>query len=281
MGHIDADQFAGYLALAGKADDTIRNYRAMYLRWCDWAIAHDRDPHRPDPLAVRAFAAQLAGGRSLIAQARAMISHLCDALEVHQVASAVPLPAKPKPTHRALEHDQAVRFADQARVSGLKGTAVLVALYTAARRSEVASLSWSRISFDTNRLTLQRPKNRDYHTVPLHPDLAAHLAERRVAGELWVFPGRHGGHVSPATIWQWTLDVAEAAGLGRVTPHQLRHTALTDANDATGDLRAVQDFAGHANPAVTARYTRTSARRLGAAVASLDYGGDSVTREAR
>lgn len=270
---LDADQYAGYLALNGLADETIRNYRAMYVRWCDWAIAHDRDPYRPDPLAVRAFAAQLTGGRSLTAQARAMISHLCDATESEQVAAAVPLPAKPKPTHRALDHDVAVRFADTARRSGLKGTAVLVALYTAARRSEVASLAWSRISFDTCRVTLERPKNRDLHPVPLHPHLAAHLEERRVPGELWVFPGRNGGHVSPATIWQWTLEVAEAAGIGRVTPHQLRHTALTDAYDATKDVLAVRNFAGHSSVVTTQRYTRGSVVALEAAVGALDYGG--------
>ena len=61
------------------------------------------------------------------------------------------------------------------------------------------------------------------------------------------------------------------AGL-RVTPHRLRHTALTTANDVTGDLRAVQDFAGHTDPAVTARYTRTSRDALSRAVMALDYG---------
>jgi len=122
-------------------------------------------------------------------------------------------------------------------------------------------------------LTLDRTKTRDLHTVPMHPVLGQLLADRRVPGEQWVFPGRYGGHVSPATVWAWVIEVAETAGVAsRVTPHRLRHTALTVANDATGDLRAVQDLAGHTDPSVTARYTATSARRMDAAVAALEYG---------
>lgn len=269
---IDPDQFAAFLALQGMADATIRNYRAMMVRWCDWAIAHDRDPMRPDPLAVRAWASTLTPGRSTIAQARAMIGHLCTATGWDDVSAVIPLPRQQRSrAYRGLEHDQAVALARQAEVSGLKGTAVLVALYTAARRSEVANLAWSRVDLERHRVTLVRPKNRDRITLPLHPHLHRHLAARKVAGERWVFPGRYGGHVAPATVWQWVTDVAEDAGVGRVTPHQLRHTALTEAYDATGDLRATQDLAGHEDPSVTARYTRTSQRRLEAAVAALDF----------
>ncbi|MBA2557900.1 MAG: site-specific integrase [Chloroflexi bacterium] len=277
MPAIDPDQFAAYLIMAEKADNTIRNYRAMFIRWCDWAIAHGRDPYRPDPLAVRAWGATINGTKSSLAHARATIGHLCAALGVEDVSPAIPLPREPRRNHRALHHHQAVALVQQAHQAGLKGTAVLVALYTTARRSEVASLSWHRIMFDIGQVTLVRPKTRDLHTVPLHPVLAEHLEQRRTDGEKWVFPGRYGGHLAPATIWRYVLDVAEAAGVGHVTPHQLRHTSLTEAYDATGDLRAVQDLAGHTDPAVTARYTRTSERRLAAAVAALDYSSDGAT----
>lgn len=268
---LDDDTFAAHLALCGLADNTIRNYRAMYLRWCDWAIAHDRDPMQPDPLAVRAFAAQLSGGRSLIGQARATISHLCNLLGVEQVADAIPLPPAPKAPIKALDRAVAIQLARTALTMGQKGTATLVGLYTAARRSEIASLAWSRVNFDRAEVTLQRPKNRDLHTVPLHPHLAAHLEPRRVDGEMWVFPGRNGGHVSPSTVAVWVQEVAVEAGIGHITSHQLRKTAITDAYEVTGDLLAAQTFAGHSSPLTTTRYTRLSARRLAAAVASLDY----------
>jgi integrase len=269
---MDADTFAAFLAMQGMADNSIRNYRALYLRWVDYAVGHGRDPHQPDPLTVRAWTSQLHGSRSLIAQARATIGHLCRACQTTDVSTVVPLPRQPKAHQRGLDRADAVALADQARRAGLPGLAVLVGLYTAARRGEIASLCWRRIDLEQRTVTLERPKVRDLHTVPMHPQLASHLAERRVPGELWVFPGRHGGHVSPTTIGTWTDRVAAAAALRGVTPHRLRHTALTEAYDATRDLRAVQDLAGHTDPAVTARYTRVSGSALRAAVGSLDYG---------
>lgn len=269
---LDVDTFAAHLALAGLADHTIRNYSAMYLRWCDWCLTHGRDPAAPDPLAVRAFAGQLTGGRSLIAHARATIKHLCDLTGTPPCADAIPLPPAPRKPVEALDRDIARMLVQHATVSGLRGTATLVGLYTAFRRSEIASLAWDRVDFERGKVTAVRPKNKDRHTVPLHPALAAHLEPRRVPGEVWLFPGRYGGHVSPATIARWVSDVAVGAGVGHVRSHQLRKTAVTDAYEVTGDLMAAAEFAGHRSTAVTQRYVRLSSRRLAAAVAALDYG---------
>ncbi|MDP8937455.1 MAG: tyrosine-type recombinase/integrase [Actinomycetota bacterium] len=87
----------------------------------------------------------------------------------------------------------------------------------------------------------------------------------------YVFPGRFGGPVTPATIWDWIRYVADDAGLGKVPPHVLRHLCLATQNDATGDLRTVQHFAGHSNPQTTSGYTRSTNRRLRAAVLAIDY----------
>jgi len=56
-----------------------------------------------------------------------------------------------------------------------------------------------------------------------------------------------------------------------VSPHRLRHTALTVALEATKDLRAVMDLAGHRDPTVTAGYTRVTQQRLTDAVMGLEY----------
>ena len=56
-----------------------------------------------------------------------------------------------------------------------------------------------------------------------------------------------------------------------VATHVLRHTALATALDATGDLRAVQELAGHARPETTAGYTRVRRDRLEAAVSAISY----------
>lgn len=53
---------------------------------------------------------------------------------------------------------------------------------------------------------------------------------------------------------------AEVPGAGRVTPHVLRHAAITLALDAGATLRDVQDFAGHADPRTTRRYDHARGR---------------------
>lgn len=54
--------------------------------------------------------------------------------------------------------------------------------------------------------------------------------------------------------------LARRAGLASasaLSPHSLRHTAITEILDATGgDLRRAQDFACHADPRTTRRYDR-------------------------
>ena len=268
---IDRDQYAGFLALNGKTDSTIRIYSALVQRWADWAVSNGRDPYRPDPLSVRAWSKTLAQSRSTLGQARAAMSAWCQACEVADVSTTITLPRAPSTVQPRLNPEQTVWLLQAAETCGLKGLAVIVAVYTAGRRSEVCSLAWDRVQFDRNQLTLVRPKNRDELTLPMHPNLADALWRRRVPGEQWVFPGRYGGHVSPATVWRWSKDVAAVAGIGHLTPHMLRRTALTQINDATRDLRAAQLFAGHSRPETTARYTTVNEDRMHDAAAALSW----------
>lgn len=264
---IDSDQFAARLIMDGLADSTVRNYRCLYQRWLDWCRTHDRDPERLEPMDVRGWSQTIHGSRPMTDQAAAVVNHACRMHDVEESGSAIPKPRRPKRSPRSLSDDAAARLAATAHEAGIGGTACLVCLYTAARRSETAGMEWHNVGSETIRWW--RPKTRDWHEIPLHPVLAEHLECRR--GGQWLFPGRWGGHVSPATIWRWVIDVAEQAGIGHVTPHQLRATALTVVNENTGDLRAAQELAGHTDVQTTTLYTRVSERRLTAAVGALDY----------
>ncbi len=54
----------------------------------------------------------------------------------------------------------------------------------------------------------------------------------------------------------------EKAGLGHVHPHMLRHSCGYALADKGTDLRTMQDYLGHRDPAMTVRYTRVAARRF-------------------
>lgn len=184
---------------------------------------------------------------------------------------AIRVPSKPRMACRALDELAAVRLSRAARAAGPPaGLAVLCGLYGALRREEIAILRWDQVDVEGRRLTVVGKSDRT-RAFPLHPVLLDGLSAAPRRSE-WVFPGAGGsGHANPATIWAYVRRVAVAAQLPAVRPHQLRHTALATALDRTKDLRAVQDFAGHARPETTAGYTRTTRRRLNAVVSAIDY----------
>lgn len=190
---------------------------------------------------------------------------------------AIPQLPKPTPHCRALDEDDADLLERVARRRrDWKGFVVLLALYTGLRREELAQLRWTALREDGQlRVVGKNGRERD---IPMHDVvLDEWLRLRREASDpVYVFPGRFGGHVNPATIWAWVREIAGGAGLelrgGSVPPHRLRHTCLAEINDATGDLRITQDVAGHAKVETTVTYTRATDRKKRQAIASLSYG---------
>jgi integrase len=184
--------------------------------------------------------------------------------------AAIRVPAKPEMVCRAHEEDDARILAKAAAARhDPKGLAVLLGMYEAMRREEIATMPWAHVDPPWLVVIGKFDKQR---RIPVHPVVDEALAEhRQSASGPWVFAGRFGGPVASATIWSWIREVAEDAGVEAVTPHRLRHTSLATANDATGNLRAVQAFAGHARPDTTAGYTRASTRALRAVVDAIRY----------
>lgn len=184
-------------------------------------------------------------------------------------AFAVRCPRKRRYRSLALEPSEAASLAAEARLrADAPGLAVLCGLYLGLRRFEIAGLRWECFKDGWVRIV---GKGDIEAELPVHPVLAGALEDHPRTTAPWVFPSAGGDHVCPATVWNWCRRVAVAAGLGPIQPHRLRHTALTWANEATGDLRAVQEFARHARPETTALYTRVSTRRLLLVSGALNY----------
>ena len=105
--------------------------------------------------------------------------------------------------------------------------------------------------------------------VPLTPAtgaaLDAYLAARahraglggpaRLAGTL--LATATGGRLRQGHLWELVRRLARDAGIGtwqELSPHSLRHSAITFALDAGAAQRDVQDYAGHKDPRTTRRY---------------------------
>ena len=262
--------FEEYLVSIGLSTNTVRNY-GWRLNKAERLLAEmGATLLNANAFQLAAMSEQTSNTHSLRGQLRSSLKHYYEWQDRNDAPlRAVRVPPQPQMVNKALSAEEAKALVETARGWWSEGLAVLFVMYLALRREEIAEAEWERFDDDMSWYTVTG-KNSKTATLPVHPALTAELAPRR--GEGYIFPGRFGGHVSPTTIWEWTKRVAETAGLGHVTTHQLRHTSLTTALDATGNLRNVMQFARHTKPETTAGYTRTTKQQLRAVSDALDFG---------
>lgn len=180
-------------------------------------------------------------------------------------ATSIRSPSKPRMKSKALPDNAIGKLLTCAAEIGKEPyAAACLCYYPALRIEEAASLRWTGI--DGAQVTVIG-KGSKTETLPLH----ARCVEALDALPQWnefVFPGRIlGSHRHQNTLRDWIHDAALMAGLGaKVTPHVLRHTAISSLVDTTGDLFAVQQFARHSSPDMTAKYSKLRESKLRAIV---------------
>jgi len=262
--------FSDHLLGLGLARRTVTYYVRRVEHADSWLLEHGSDLRRANASLIAAYASTLPNSHSSRGQTASALGHYWEwtGRKVPPV-KAIRVPTQPTMLCRALDPETASRLKMIACGWWPEGTSVLMGLYLALRREEIACSQWERFDPPMEFYTVTGKLSKTA-TLPVHPVLRTELARRR-QGAGYIFQGRFGGHVTPATIWDWTRQVAAEADIPYLTTHQLRHTALATANDNLGDLRAVMEFARHSEPSVTAGYTRTTLIRLQDVVASLKY----------
>ena len=153
----------------------------------------------------------------------------------------------------ALTDDECDRLMTAAIASATPDLWLFVAfgLNTAMRQGEILAARWDQLDLRRRRLYVPKAKS-GQREQPITAELAALLkTEREMRGdrEGWIFPSPHkdskAGHW--ARMDRPFRDAVEAAGLdpGLVTPHVMRHTAITKLVQAGVDLPTVQRVSGH------------------------------------
>ena len=79
--------------------------------------------------------------------------------------------------------------------------------------------------------------------------------------------------ITPQTAYDVLRRRAAEAGVSSCSPHDLRRTFVSNLLDAGADLVTVQNLAGHASPATTARYDRRGeeTKRVAAELLHVPY----------
>lgn len=150
--------------------------------------------------------------------------------------------------------------------AGARDAAMFALLYGAGmRRQEVVRLDVADFDAETGAVAIRAGKGRkDRIAYASNGSLAALQAWLRVRGDelgpLFI-PVLKGGRLVvrrliPHAIFKMTQRRAQQAGVKAFSPHDLRRSFVSDLLDAGADIATVQQLAGHACIATTARYDR-------------------------
>lgn len=179
-------------------------------------------------------------------------------------AAGAPLPRAVPAEHVYLTHAQVEALASEA---GQYRIVVLFLAYTGVRFGELAALRIDRLDLLRRRATIAEavaevhgkavfssPKNHQSRRVSipkfLIDDLAVLVAGRDA--DEFVFTSPRGGLLRLRNFRRNGFEPAvAAAGLTRITPHGLRHTAASLAIAAGANVKVVQSILGHKSATMT------------------------------
>lgn len=183
-------------------------------------------------------------------------------------------PRLPRPLPRYLPPDKDRRLADalEASANRLRADALLLARATGVRIGELLDLeldsvhevpgqgAWLKVPL--GKLATERMVPLDEETVCLIDRIVEHRSPGRPlrhprSGRLVEFLfTHHGRRVTAGTLRDELKRAAEAAGVGPVVPHQLRHTFATALVNSGCSLQSLMAMLGHVSAEMSLRYGR-------------------------
>ncbi len=294
-------QFLDYLRITeGRSPYTVENYQSdleflmQYLRDSGYPVRGQSDFSLEivDKLALRGFMTYLAdrgnNPRSINRRLSALRSFF-GFLERRGVIEKNPT----ENLHFMKEPKRLPVFLDQDRAGELmespsaplvqdaplikRDRAMLELLYaTGMRVSSMAGLNVNdlHLSSDTVRI---RAKGGKMQTLPLNPAAHDALTEylavrpillnrpsspRHTKAPSALFLGRFGERLTPRGVQLRLRRYALSLGLGKTTPHTLRHSCATHLLENGADLRFVQELLGHSSLSTTQQYTHVTLSRI-------------------
>ncbi|SHO48974.1 site-specific integrase [Desulfopila aestuarii] len=160
---------------------------------------------------------------------------------------------------------------------------ILISYYTGLRpgREEAYGITWDHVDLDTGTITIISAKKGGIPTrvVPIHPDLAEHLHQWKKEDQENLKKDKthlkyviHWNHRPIKTSMKTAWSAAKKrAGITRpLRPYSLRHKSISDMLSAGGDVGAVAEIVGHADPQMTLKvYQETNTAIKQAAIGGL------------
>lgn len=268
----------------GLAAATVRAYLRDARQFAGFCAGFGIDnPGDVEPLVLRRYLAALAAegySRRSLARKVAALRGLYRLLARRGLIDRDPsaLLATPKAgTHlpRVLRRDQIDRLLkaqDPDTPEGIRDATLVEFLYASgARVAEAVALDVDSLDL-AGRLVRLHGKGARERIVPLGEPVCRLL-------DRWLWEGRpalvrpttpkgalllgnQGGRLSARAAYAIVARAGVAAGVGRLTPHTLRHSYATHLLEGGADLRSVQELLGHAAASTTQIYTHVTREHL-------------------
>lgn len=169
------------------------------------------------------------------------------------------------------------------------GNFVRLMLTTGLRPGEALGLCWDSVDLDGGTLTVRRAVRLERGRARLFDELKSAssfrtiglaaptvdvlraqrvaVAELKLAARTWtvddpglVFPTVNGTPWNPANVRRELYRICDEAGLPRVRPHELRHTAATVLSDQGVPLELIADLLGHVDVSMVSQTYRHRVR---------------------
>ena len=179
-------------------------------------------------------------------------------------------PILDKPLPRFLDDPSAAKLLQAARAlpEEFDRLAVELLARTGMRKGEFLGLTIDAVVQIGSAFWLRTPvgKMRNDRYVPLHPTLKTIIDGWLARRPTWqssdlLFTDR-GRPIPPSRVDKAVQRAADAAGLGHVHPHQLRHTLATQAINRGMSLEAIAALLGHKSLSMTLVYARIADRTV-------------------
>ncbi|MFZ0379962.1 MAG: site-specific integrase [Solirubrobacteraceae bacterium] len=180
------------------------------------------------------------------------------------------IPRRDEPLPRFIDDAAAAKLLRAAREHPDPFTRLAVEFLarTGLRKGEFLDLTTESVVQIDSAYWLHVPlgKLRTDRYIPLHPqlkDMPDEWIAQRPAGlrEPWLFMER-GRRIGKQRVGDAVTSAALAAGIGRVTPHQLRHTLATQAINRGISLEAIAALLGHKSMRMTMVYAKIANRTV-------------------
>ncbi|MFN2453893.1 MAG: site-specific tyrosine recombinase XerD [Pyrinomonadaceae bacterium] len=278
-------EYLAYLQVEkGLAPNTLASYRRDLRKLKQWAAstlgnADLQTLERQDVSQwVMSLSREGLAGRSVaraISAARGFFDYLL--LDGHVKTNPVldvAIPETPAALPEFLNEDEIDRLLempDATTLEGLRDRAMLELMYaTGLRVSEVINLTEADFDKERGLLACQGKGNKQ-RLLPVGRTaigwVCRYLVRRansRATAETTgrLFRGVGAGALTRQAVWHRLRLYAAQSGVGRVTPHMLRHSFATHLLQRGADSRTVQTLLGHSDIGTTQIYTHITDQRL-------------------